>query len=56
MIGFVTWAKEQIETFADMFRRQVYAPNIAEGVADECIRVTASHNRKVSRITDRGLL
>ncbi|OCF35643.1 exocyst complex component EXO84 [Kwoniella heveanensis BCC8398] len=51
--GFVTWAKEQIETFADMFRRQVYAPNIEKGVADECIRVTASHNRKLLR--DVGL-
>ncbi|WVF65465.1 hypothetical protein IAT40_000193 [Kwoniella sp. CBS 6097] len=51
--GFVTWAKEQIETFADMFRRQVYAPNIEQGVADECIRVTASHNRKLLR--DVGL-
>jgi len=30
-----------------MFRRQVYAPTIEEGVAEECIRVTASHNRKV---------
>ncbi len=46
-LGFVTWAKDQIETFADMFRRQVYAPTIEEGVAEECIRVTASHNRKV---------
>lgn len=48
--GFVTWAKEQIETFADMFRRQVYAPTTEEGVADECLRVVASHNRKVSNL------
>lgn len=46
--GFIVWAKEQIETFADMFRRQVYAPTIPEGVSDECMRVVASHNRKVS--------
>ncbi|WWC91120.1 uncharacterized protein L201_006061 [Kwoniella dendrophila CBS 6074] len=51
--GFITWAKEQIETFADMFRRQVYAPNVEQTVADECIRVTASHNRKLLR--DVGL-
>nr|XP_019049686.1 exocyst complex component EXO84 [Kwoniella bestiolae CBS 10118]OCF28616.1 exocyst complex component EXO84 [Kwoniella bestiolae CBS 10118] len=44
--GFITWAKEQIETFSDMFRRQVYAPNVEQGVVDECVRVTASHNRK----------
>ena len=46
-LGFITWAKEQIETFADLFRRQVYATTIEDGIADECIRVTASHNRKV---------
>ncbi|WVQ84675.1 hypothetical protein IAT38_006830 [Cryptococcus sp. DSM 104549] len=51
--GFVTWAKEQIETFADLFRRQVYAPNVGRGVADECLHVTASHNRKLLR--DVGL-
>ncbi|WRT69149.1 uncharacterized protein IL334_006133 [Kwoniella shivajii] len=51
--GFVTWAKEQIETFSDMFRRQVYAPNVEESVAEECIRVTASQNRKLLR--DVGL-
>jgi len=44
----VTWAKEQVETFADMFRRQVYPPTIAPSVAEECIKVAASHNRKVS--------
>lgn len=47
-IGFITWAKQQVELFAEMFRRQVYAPNVSNQVAEECIRVTASHNRKVS--------
>ncbi|EIW66056.1 hypothetical protein TREMEDRAFT_41093 [Tremella mesenterica DSM 1558] len=51
--GFVTWAKAQIETFADMFRRQVYAPTIDGNVAEECLKVTASHNRKLLR--DVGL-
>jgi hypothetical protein len=50
LLGFIVWAKEQIETFADMFRRQVYAPTIPEGVSDECMRVVASHNRKVRLI------
>lgn len=43
----MTWAKEQVETFADMFRRQVYAPMVEQGIADECLKVTASANRKV---------
>jgi hypothetical protein len=48
--GFIIWARQQIEDFAQMFRRQVYAPNVANQVAEECIRVTASHNRKVSSL------
>ncbi|RSH95179.1 exocyst complex component exo84 [Saitozyma podzolica] len=51
--GFVTWAKEQVETFADMFRRQVYAPMVEQGIADESLKVTASANRKLLR--DVGL-
>ena len=30
-----------------MFRRQVFASTIEPGVADECLKVVASHNRKV---------
>jgi hypothetical protein len=44
----VTWAKEQIEAFADMFRRQVYAPDIPQQTVEECSKIIASHNRKVS--------
>lgn len=51
--GFVSWAKDQIEYFGDVFRRQVYAPAIDQKVVDECLRVTASANRKLLR--DVGL-
>ena len=51
--GFITWAKQQIETFADMFRRQVYGPTIESSFVDECIRVTASHNRKVRQVSQQ---
>ncbi|KAL1407578.1 exocyst complex component exo84 [Vanrija albida] len=51
--GFVTWAKKQIEYFSDVFRRQVYAPAIEQNVVDDCLRVTASANRKLLR--DVGL-
>lgn len=51
--GFITWAKAQIEEFADMFRRQVFASTIEHGIADECLKVVASHNRKLLR--DAGL-
>ncbi|ODN73316.1 hypothetical protein L202_07862 [Cryptococcus amylolentus CBS 6039] len=51
--GFVTWAKEQIETFVDLFRRQVDVPDVDQSVVDECLHVTASQNRKLLR--DVGL-
>lgn len=46
----MAWAKKQIEVFAEMFCRQVYAPNVGDEVIRECLQVTASHNRKVSRL------
>lgn len=51
--GFVTWAKQQIETFADLFNRQVDAPNISQSTVDESLHVTATQNRKLLR--DVGL-
>ncbi|WVQ74291.1 hypothetical protein IAR50_003888 [Cryptococcus sp. DSM 104548] len=51
--GFVTWAKKQIETFADLFGRQLDIPDVDQTVVDECLHVTASQNRKLLR--DVGL-
>ncbi|BEJ15783.1 hypothetical protein CspHIS471_0503880 [Cutaneotrichosporon sp. HIS471] len=51
--GFVSWAKEQIEFFGDVFRRQVYAPAIDKRTVEECLRVTAGANRRLLR--DVGL-
>nr|ODN92533.1 exocyst complex component EXO84 [Cryptococcus depauperatus CBS 7841] len=51
--GFVTWAKEQIETFADLWRRQVNTSNVEQEVIDECLHVTVTQNRKLLR--DAGL-
>lgn len=47
--GFVTWAKDQVEYFGDIFRRQVYAPTTSEGVINDCLRVTQNANRKQLR-------
>lgn len=47
--GFVTWAKEQIEYFGDIFRRQVYAPTTSDGVISDCLRVTQNANKKQLR-------
>jgi hypothetical protein len=39
--------QEQVEHFADIFRRQVYGPSISQDVVDSAVRITAVHNRKV---------
>lgn len=46
--GLVTWAKKEIETFAETFRRQVYGKSVEPKVVEDSLRVVAVHNRKVS--------
>lgn len=47
----MTWAKQQIETFADLFNRQVDAANISQSTIDESLHVTAAQNRKVGHLS-----
>lgn len=47
----MTWAKQQIETFVDLFKRQVDASNISQSTVDECLHVTATQNRKVGNLS-----
>ncbi len=48
-IGLSEWLQEQVEQFADTFRRQVHDSTISQDTVDQCLRVTATHNRKVRR-------
>lgn len=45
----MTWARDQIEYFGQVFRRQVYAPTIEKNVIDECHKVTMSAAKKLLR-------
>ena len=47
--GFVRWAAEQVETYAEMFRRQVYGADQDGKVIEESLEVTKSHGAMVSR-------
>ena len=41
--GFVRWASQQIEAYAEMFRRQVYGPDQDPRVIEESLAVTRTH-------------
>lgn len=51
--GLVNWAKEQLQTFAETFRRQVYGKSVESQVIEDSLRVAAIHNRRLLR--DSGL-
>ncbi|OCH90543.1 hypothetical protein OBBRIDRAFT_776799 [Obba rivulosa] len=44
---FVEWAKQQIELYAEMFRRQVYSSDIDQEVIEEAIKITHMQSRKL---------
>ncbi|KAL7414262.1 hypothetical protein BDY24DRAFT_414477 [Mrakia frigida] len=51
--GLVTWAKEQIEIFAGMFRRQVYGSDVDPSVVEEALEATRIQSKKL--LYDIGL-
>ena len=47
LTGFIEWAKSQIETFAEMFRIQVFCTDVDQSVVDEALSITHNQSRKV---------
>lgn len=47
MAGFVRWASEQVEIYAETFRRQVYGADQNGKVIDESLEVTKAHGAMV---------
>ncbi|KAI0080989.1 hypothetical protein K474DRAFT_1704276 [Panus rudis PR-1116 ss-1] len=45
--AFIQWAKQQIEIFAEMFRKQVFGPDVDQQTIDEAIKVTHHQSRKL---------
>ncbi|KDQ51127.1 hypothetical protein JAAARDRAFT_140823 [Jaapia argillacea MUCL 33604] len=44
---FVEWARKQIESYAEMFRKQVYTSDVDPQTVDEAIRITHSQSRRL---------
>ncbi|KAF9225287.1 hypothetical protein BS17DRAFT_730632 [Gyrodon lividus] len=45
--SFIDWAKKQIEMYANMFRKQVYSPDVDQQAIEEALRITYSQSRKL---------
>lgn len=55
--AFIAWTKIQIESYAEIFRRQVYVKDVDPSIVQEAIAITLSSSRKVCGIgSSRGLL
>jgi hypothetical protein len=50
--GFIDWAQKQIETYAEMFRKQVYISDVDPKTVEEALRIAYTQSKKVcSRYT-----
>ncbi|KAI0352237.1 hypothetical protein OH77DRAFT_1460684 [Trametes cingulata] len=45
--SFVEWAKQQIEMYAEMFRKQVYSSDVDSAAIDEAIQITHVQSKKL---------
>jgi hypothetical protein len=45
--GFVEWAKNQMEAFAEMFRRQVYVSDAEQKTVSDAKRIAFAQSRRV---------
>jgi len=44
---FIDWAKQQIENYAEMFRKQVYISDVESKTVDEALQITYSQSKKL---------
>ena len=45
--GFIEWAREQIENYAEMFRKQVYSSDVDLQTVQDAIKVTYLQSKRV---------
>jgi hypothetical protein len=45
--AFVDWAKGQIEVYAEMFRTQVFTPDVDAKTVEECVNISHQQSKKV---------
>jgi hypothetical protein len=46
-LALVVWAQDQLKTFAEMFRKQVYTVDVEPGVVQEATGIVQMQGRKV---------
>ena len=49
--AFIDWAKHQIESYAEMFRKQVYSSDVEPSTVEEALRITYNQSKKVSHVS-----
>ncbi|KAF7302741.1 Exocyst complex component [Mycena chlorophos] len=45
--AFIDWARKQIEDYGELFRRQVYSPDVDKKVVDEALMITRAQSKKL---------
>ncbi|KZS93050.1 hypothetical protein SISNIDRAFT_550064 [Sistotremastrum niveocremeum HHB9708] len=50
---FVQWAKEQLQTYAELFRTQVYSSDISPETVTECLQIMRLQSKRL--LTENGL-
>ena len=51
LLAFITWSKQQIQDYAEIFRKQVYFKDVDPKVVQGAISITQSQARKVRLVT-----
>lgn len=54
-LGFIDWAKKQIELYAEIFRKQVYSSDVDQQTVEEALRITHSQSRKVRELFSHAM-
>lgn len=47
LTALVQWAKEQIESYAVMFKKQVHGSDVAPQTVQDCLEITRHQSKKV---------
>lgn len=50
LLAFIDWAKQQIESYAEMFRKQVYSSDVQPKTVEEALNITFNQSKKVRLI------
>lgn len=55
-IAVITWAKQQIEKYAEIFRKQVYSKDVDPQIVEDALSITRAQSKKVRALRSQGLM